>query len=188
MKIENRFSVSLPREQVYELLLDLQRVAPCLPGAELGEALPDGSHALTVKVKLGPMRFSYEGNVRIADQDAGGYRAVLAGEARETRGQGTAAATVTMTVEQADAGSSVATVADVDLTGRAAQMGHGVVASVAEQLIADMASCLEQRFAEDAAARPTGQDAAPAKPVGGFGLVLRALAGSLRRFFSRKGS
>jgi hypothetical protein len=67
-------------------------------------------------------------------------------------------------------------------------MGHGVVASVAEQLIADMASCLEQRFAEDAAARPTGQDAAPAKPVGGFGLVLRALAGSLRRFFSRKGS
>jgi carbon monoxide dehydrogenase subunit G len=184
MRIENRFSVSLPPEQVYDLLLDLERVAPCLPGAELRERRPDGSYALAIKVRLGPMRISYEGSARIAEQDPEALRAVLVGEARETRGQGSAAATVTMTVERAEASSSVATVADLDLSGRAAQMGHGVVAGVAEQLIADMSRCLEQRFAAETGAAP-GPEEPAAKPVGGLRLVLRALAASLRRFFSR---
>jgi uncharacterized protein len=189
MKIENNFSVPLPADEVYELLLDLERVAPCVPGAELGERQSDGSHLLAIKVKLGPMRFTYAGAVRVAEQVPETRRAVLVGEARETRGQGTASATITMTVEQAEASSSVTTVADVQLTGRAAQMGHGVVASVAQQLIADMAGCLEQRFAAEAGSSPAAAvevpAAPPAKPVGVLRLLLRAMARSLGRLLRR---
>ncbi|MEA2330534.1 MAG: uncharacterized protein QOH58_672 [Thermoleophilaceae bacterium] len=191
MQIDNSFDVSLPPDEVFELLLDLERVAPCMPGASVGPRRTDGSHELTVKVNLGPMRFKYEGLARIAEQDRSAHRAVLAGEAREARGQGTAQARVTMTVAPGANGSSVTASAEIDLTGRAAQMGHGAIAGVASQLIGDMSRCLEQRFTGEAKAGPAADAApaaAPAKPVSGLRLGLRALAQSLRRLLSRKRS
>lgn len=150
MQIANDFSISLPPDEAYGLLLDLDRVAPCMPGAELGDELPDGSRAVKVKVKLGPMRFTYEGAVRIAERDAADRRALLVGTAKEARGQGTAEARVTMSVAGGADGSTVSTSADVDLTGRAAQMGHGVVAAVSAQLLKQMSSNLEASIAADA--------------------------------------
>ncbi len=97
MQITNDFSLGLAPDQAYALLLDLEQVTPCMPGAELGEAREDGSHAVKVTVKLGPMRFVYEGTVQIAEQDAAARRAVLVGQARETRGQGSAKATIRTT-------------------------------------------------------------------------------------------
>lgn len=175
MEITNDFAISLPPERAFELLVDLDRVAPCMPGAELGEELPDGSRAVKVHVKLGPMKFVYDGTVRVAERDAAAQRAVLVGTAKEARGQGDASATITMQVSDGDGGGSrVATNAQVDLTGRAAQMGHGVVQAVSKQLMGQMTSALEQRFAQPepaaaaapaAAAPANGAAAEPAKPT-----------------------
>lgn len=159
MQITDEFTLELPPQEAYELLLDLERVTPCMPGATLGDVLDDGSRAVGVKVKLGPMRFTYDGTVRIAEQDAAARRAVLKGAADEARGQGSAAATIAMQVEEATGGSRVTATADIELTGRAAQMGHGIVQSVSKQLIGQMTTCLAARFAGSGAA------AAPAAPV-----------------------
>ncbi|HEX5146414.1 MAG TPA: SRPBCC family protein, partial [Conexibacter sp.] len=161
-EITNDFTISLPPERTFELLVDLERVAPCMPGAELGDELPDGSRAVKVHVKLGPMKFVYDGSVRVAEQDAAAQRAVLVGTAKEARGQGDANATITMQVRPGDGGgSAVSTNAQVDLSGRAAQMGHGVVQAVSKQLMGQMTRTLEQRFAGSAESEP----AAPAAPA-----------------------
>lgn len=148
MEIKNEFTIGAPPDRAFALLVDLDQVVPCLPGAELGGELADGSRAVKVRVKLGPMRFTYEGSVRITDRDTQAHRAVLTGQAKETRGQGDATATITMGVLAADGGSRVESVAQVDLTGRAAQMGHGVVEAVAGQLMGQMATTIETRLAE----------------------------------------
>lgn len=148
MQIKNEFSLDLPPDNAYALLLDLERVAPCVPGAELGAKRADGSHGIKLTVKLGPMRFVYDGAVQIAERDAAARRAVIVGEARETSGQGTAKATISMTVSGAGSVSQVTALADVSLTGRAAQMGRGMVDDVAKKMIADMANCLKTRFAQ----------------------------------------
>ena len=160
MQITDEFTLDLPPQQTYDLLLDLERVTPCMPGASLGEELSDGSRAVTVKVKLGPMRFVYGGTVRIAEQDAQARRAVL---------KGSAAAAITMRVHEADSGSRVTAVADVDLTGRAAQMGHSVVESVTKQLIGQMTTCLSERFVvadvSQQQQQPSGRAAPRAMPA-----------------------
>lgn len=191
MEITNDFELALPPEEAYALLLDLERVVPCMPGAELGEPRGDGSRDVTVNVRVGPIKLSYQGSVTITERDDTLRRAVLRGEARELRGQGTASADIAMTVTaNGDSGSTVATVADVQLTGRAAQTARGMVKDVAARMIDDMAGCLDSRFSrvtsdgEVAAAPP----AAPAQqPIRGGGLLLSVLAGRLRRLFSRSG-
>jgi carbon monoxide dehydrogenase subunit G len=162
VEITNDFTISLPPQQAYELLVDLERVAPCMPGAELGDELPDGSRAVKVRVKLGPMKFTYDGSVRIAERDEAAQKAVLVGTAKEARGQGDANATITMQVTPDDGGSHVATHAQVDLSGRAAQMGHGVVQAVSKQLMGQMTATLEQRFAQPAAVPDAPAHDAPA--------------------------
>ena len=124
MRITNEFTLSLPPHEAYELLLDLEKVTPCMPGAVLGDELPDGARKVAVTVKVGPIKFTYDGTVRIAEQDAGARRAVLLGTANEARGQGSATAAIAMHVHEVEGGSRVTATADVDLTGRAAQMGH----------------------------------------------------------------
>jgi carbon monoxide dehydrogenase subunit G len=161
VQISNDFRISLPPDEAYELLLDLDRVAPCMPGAELGPGLDDGSRAVTVKVKLGPMRFTYEGSVRVAEQDPAERRAVLVGAARDAKTQAAAEARIAMSVSAADGGSSVASSSDVQLTGRAAQMGESVIASVVAQLLADMAANLERQIAAEAAPAAPERAAAP---------------------------
>ena len=168
MEITNDFTIGLPPERAYELLVDLERVAPCMPGAELGDELPDGSRAVKVRVKLGPMKFTYDGTVRIAERDEAAQKAVLVGTAKEARGQGDANATITMQVTPGDGGGSyVATHAQVDLSGRAAQMGHGVVQAVSKQLMGQMTATLEQRFAQPEAAPDE-----PAAANGSAGVVM----------------
>jgi carbon monoxide dehydrogenase subunit G len=197
VQITSEFTIGLPPEKAYPLLLDLEQVTPCLPGAELGAEKEDGSRAVTVTVKLGPMRFVYEGSVRISEHDDAARRAVMVGTARETRGQGSAQATIAMTVSPNDAGSRVEAVADVELTGRAAEMGRGVVEDVSKKMIADMASCLESRIAQpgdtasgegpmsspDEAAAPAS--AGEAKPLGAGSLFWTVLVGRIRALFRR---
>ena len=191
MQITNEFSIGLLPDQAYALLLDLEQVTPCMPGAELGEARDDGSYAVKVTVKLGPMRFVYEGSVQITEQDAAARRAVLVGQARETRGQGSAKATIGMTVSGNGTPSQVTAVADVELTGRAAQMGRGVVEDVAKTMIADMAACLERRFAAPEARSPEAPPPAASppsepRPIKAGSIFWTVLAGRIKALFRRR--
>ncbi|HMJ95716.1 MAG TPA: SRPBCC family protein [Thermoleophilaceae bacterium] len=155
MRFSEQFELPLAPDAAYELLLDLERVVPCVPGATLGADESDGGRALSMEVKLGPMRFTYDGSVRIAEQDAGARRAVLAGSAREVRGQGSAEGRVTMQVTGQNGRSMVTAELDATLAGRAAQMGQGVVQSVAKELVRQMSACIQASI-----------DQPPAAPVG----------------------
>jgi carbon monoxide dehydrogenase subunit G len=152
MEIASDFQLHLPADEAYELLLDLERVAPCMPGATLGDEREDGARDLTVTVRLGPMKFSYNGTVRLSERDDAARQAVLVGAAQEARGQGTANATITMTVTpEGERSSRVDSVAVVQLTGRAAQTGRGIVEDVSRRMVAQMAACLAEKTAAPAA-------------------------------------
>ncbi|MGH2990524.1 MAG: SRPBCC family protein [Solirubrobacterales bacterium] len=204
MRIENDFEVPAAPSETYALLVDLERIAPCIPGGEVGPREDDGAHPATIAVKLGPMRMTYRGEVRIEERDAAAHRAVLAADVREQRGQGTARATMTMAVAAAGSGSLVETVTDLKLTGRAAQMGRGVVDDVARRLVAEMAECIAARFVAAAGpdepnsgpmpaggTRAAGAGAGsrpdqPAKPISGLRLMARVLWERLKRAFRRR--
>ncbi len=167
MEISTDFVLPLPPDAGYRLLLDLERVAPCMPGASLEGEREDGSRGLSVAVRLGPMKFNYGGTVRISERDDAIRRAVLVGNAKEKRGQGSARATITMTVAEAENGHSrVESQAVFELTGRAAQTGRGIVEDVARKMVDDMAACLAKQTAtpSDAGAQTSGA-AAPNQPA-----------------------
>jgi uncharacterized protein len=192
MRIEQDFEVPAAPPQIYELLVDLERVAPCIPGGEVGPREDDGSHPASIAVRLGPMRMNYRGKVRIESRDDAARRAVLAAHLREQRGQGTAKATMTMAVAASDSRARVESVTDVRLTGRAAQMGRGVIDDVAARLVADMADCIAARFApaEGGAAGAARAGVGPpehAKPISGLRLLARVLLERLKRAFRRRG-
>lgn len=167
MEIANQFELPLPPDDAYRMLLDLERVAPCMPGASLGAERGD-ARELSVTVRLGPMKFVYGGTVEVTERDDAARRAVLVGSAEERRGQGSANATITMTVAKADAGSGsrVESLAVFDLTGRAAQTGRGIVEDVARRMVGEMAACLaEKAGAAEPPAEPAADTHAPAPTV-----------------------
>ena len=186
MQLRNEFTLAAEPDEAYRFLLDLERVAPCIPGAEIGSGNSDGSYPATINVKLGPIRLRFEGTVRVAEREDAARRAVLASEAREARGQGSAKATMTMSVSGAGGGgaANVDVLTDVELSGRAAQMGRGVVEDVARRLVADMASCLEARFAAGAPAPAAAALPAP-KPLRAGSLFFSALWSRLKRLLAR---
>jgi carbon monoxide dehydrogenase subunit G len=202
MEITSDFELAIPPEEAYELLLDLERVAPCMPGATLGAQREDGARELEVTVRLGPMKMSYSGTVQIVERDEAARRAVLLGSAREKRGQGSASARITMTVSPAGENRSrVDSTAVVDLTGRAAQTGRGLVEDVARRMVGQMAECLAAKTAPSEAPAPEPERAAAApapsappppppadaQPIKAGSLALSILWERLRRLFRRRG-
>lgn len=188
MKIEQRFEVPADPVDTYALLVDLERIAPCIPGGEVGPAGADGSHPASIAVRLGPMRMTYRGKVRITEADEAGRSAVLTADVREQRGQGTAKATMRMQVADGGPGSVVETETEVKMTGRAAQMGRGVIEDVAAKLVEDLSRCIAQRFEAPATNGDNTQVAEqPAKPVAGFRLMVRVLWDRIKRIFKPKG-
>lgn len=190
MELRNQFTLPAQANEAYRFLLDLERVAPCIPGGEIGSESVDGSYPATITVKLGPMRLRFEGTVRIAERDDDARQAVLAAEAREARGQGSAKARMTMSVsgESDGAASKVDVLTDMQLSGRAAQMGRGIVEEVARRLVVDMATCLESAFA--ARAPKPGEAVVPAfrtagKPLAAGRLFFSALWRRLERLLGR---
>jgi len=188
MEIESRFSVPAPPEEAYRFLLDLERVAPCIPGGTLGARSSDGIYPASVTVKLGPMRLSYDGTIAVADADEKTRTATISARARETRGNGTVQSTIAMQITPEGRGSAVAVATRLELTGRAAQMGRGIVEDVAEKLVGEMAACLAARISIESTGSttdaPTAEAASPppqaAKPVS----VLALLSGVVRARFA----
>jgi carbon monoxide dehydrogenase subunit G len=146
MKLENEFTVPAPVEQAWNVLLDVERVAPCLPGAALEGAEGD-EYRGTMKIKIGPITTSYSGTVKIQEADAAAHRAVMRAQARDSRGQGTAAATITSTMEEVEGGTRVHVETDMRVTGPAAQFGRGVMQDVSAKLMGRFADCLAEEIA-----------------------------------------
>jgi len=165
MKLENEFTVDAPVEQGWEVLLDLERVTPCLPGAQLTEQSGD-EYKGTMKVRIGPVTQEYEGTVKIDEADESEHRAVLKADGKDVRGQGTASATITSTLHGENGSTRVRVETDMRLSGRIAQFGGGTHQEVAEKIMGQFAECLEKEIMgggaeeEEPAAEPSEDGAA----------------------------
>jgi uncharacterized protein len=184
MRLENSFEVPAPPERAWELLNDVPRVIPCMPGAELTEAVNDTHWKAIVHVKLGPIALQFDTEIERTAADPSTLRAVLAAKARELKGRGGAQATIESTLEPTASGTRVVLVTDLSLQGPVAQYGRGIVADVAKTLVGRFADCIASQLqhASPIAAAPT-----PAvKPVGGVGLAFGTVWRRLMELF-RKG-
>jgi carbon monoxide dehydrogenase subunit G len=144
MKLTNQFTVAAPLERTWVALLDLRRMAQCLPGATIEPDAEGGTYRGTVQVKLGPMRLVYTGTVRLTDIDELGHQATMEVAAKELRGPGTATARVRNALTEAGHRQTIVAVeTDLDITGRAAQLGRGIIESVAQTLLSEFAAELQ---------------------------------------------
>ncbi|MFF3455177.1 SRPBCC family protein [Streptomyces sp. NPDC002730] len=172
MELQNSFTVPVPVDQAWRVLLDIERVAPCMPGATVDSV--DGETVKgAVKVRVGPITVTYRGTATFQEKDESAHRIVLAAQGKEVRGQGTARATVTGTLADRDGGTAVNVVTDLTITGRPAQFGRGVMAEVGDKLIGRFADCLSQQLAgaepatdapAEAAAEPNGKEPSGTEP------------------------
>jgi hypothetical protein len=142
MELTNEFVVPIKVDEAWGLLTDVERIAPCMPGAELQEIEGDEYRGI-VKVKVGPVTAQYKGKATFVERDETGYKAVLKAEGRDTRGQGNASAIITAQLAQEGDGTRVTVTTDLTITGRAAQFGRGVLADVSNKLLGQFVSCLE---------------------------------------------
>jgi len=167
VKIDYEFTVGVPVDQAWSRMLDLEKIAPCLPGAALREEGEDGEYAGTMKVEIGPIAVSYKGTVKFEETDESAHRAVLQATGREARGQGTASATIVSTLhDEGDGSTRVSVETDLMLTGRVAQFGRGLAQDVAKRMLDEFAICLEQEIS-GVAAEPVPKNAAADAATGG---------------------
>jgi uncharacterized protein len=190
MQLENEFSVPAPVSEVWKTLLDVERIAPCMPGATV-ERVDGDEVAGRVRVKVGPVTASYAGTARFVTKDEAAHRFVLEGSGRETRGTGTASATVEVSMSEQDAVTRVRVVTSLEVTGKQAQFGRGVMADIAAKLTDQFAACLAERVRGPApAAEPSAspqavspQSAAPQDAAAGsLDLVSTVAMPVLKRF------
>jgi uncharacterized protein len=159
MKLEQSFEVQAPIDAVWEALIDLERVAPCLPGATITGHDEDGTYHGEFKVKLGPTTASYRGTVKIEEADATTHRATMRAKGTDKRGQGGANATIVNTLTADGATTRVEAITDFTITGRLARFGRGgMIEDISNRLMRDFSSCLQSRIATEPA--PSGSDVA----------------------------
>jgi carbon monoxide dehydrogenase subunit G len=165
MEFENTFDVAAPIEEVWSTLLDVERVAPCVPGAEVLERVGDDAYKVAIKVRVGPMSMQYRGDIEIVGTDPATHTANMRARARETRGQGNADADVRIELRE-EGGRTHGTIhTQVQLSGRVAAMGRGIIADVSGKIV--------DQFSENLAAMLAGggAGAAAAAPEGAPGVV-----------------
>ena len=162
MKLEQSFSVDAPIDQIWTALIDLEKVAPCLPGAAITGRDEDGTYHGTFQVKLGPTTANYRGTIRIESADAGTHTATLAARGSDKRGQGGASATIVNSLHPTDAGGTrVDAATDFTITGRLASFGRGgMIQDISNRLMRDFATCLQQRLAAEPAGEMSPEEAA----------------------------
>jgi carbon monoxide dehydrogenase subunit G len=144
MRFENSFDVEAPVEEVYKTLLDLDKVAPAMPGAQVVDHVSDDEYKVAIKVKLGPMTMNYKGDVEVREKDPERHHAAMHVKAREARGQGNATADVTMDLSEQNGGTHATIAAEVQLVGKAAAMGRGLIEDVSGKLVQQFAGNLQE--------------------------------------------
>lgn len=154
MEFENQFTVPVGVDQAFETLTDLARVAPCMPGATLDDVDGDEYHG-TVRVKVGPIRVTYQGTATLASSDPDARTAVIEASGRQSKGgAGTASATVRVSMLEAGDETEVTVVTDLDITGKPAQFGRGTMADVGTKIISAFAECLADELRDGGAPEP----------------------------------
>lgn len=201
MEIDNSFDVPLPPDQAWKTLMDIERIAPCMPGAELTEIVDDKTFKGKVSVRLGPVALTFQGTATFEDVDDAAHKATVKAQGADAKGRGGANANVGFHLEPSDAGSSVKIHTDLQLSGSVAQYGRGagMIQDLASQIIGQFADNLSKQIeadqpAADAAptapadtAPPPQQPAAPAQ-VGGmaFKVLWNQIVRSIRGLFGKK--
>jgi carbon monoxide dehydrogenase subunit G len=155
MKLEHSFTVPVGVEDAWTVLLDIERIAPCMPGAAI-DSVDGDDFTGTVKVKLGPIGLTYKGKASFVEKDAATHRAVIDARGRDSRGNGTANAKITATLtatptatpDEESATTTVHVVTDLDITGKPAQFGRGVMVDVGNKLIGQFADCLAGKLSD----------------------------------------
>ncbi|MCU1391865.1 MAG: putative carbon monoxide dehydrogenase accessory protein [Ilumatobacteraceae bacterium] len=162
MELVNEFTVNRPIDEAWAVLTDVERIAPCLPGAQLQEI--DGDvYKGVVKVKVGPITAALKGEASFVERDDTNHRAVLKGDGRDTKGNGNASALITATLEALTPTSAKCVVhTDLNMTGKVAQFGRGALADISGKLMAQFATNLDEMLAKDAVAAPAAEPDADA--------------------------
>ena len=175
MELNNDFEVNAPVEKAWAVLTDVEKIAPCLPGAQLQEVEGDEYRGI-VKVKVGPITAQYKGAATFVEKDDANHRAVLKADGRDTRGAGNASALITAQLQGVGDRTKVSVSTDLTVTGKVAQFGRGVMADVSAKLMTQFADNLEKLMeaepttaakADDSAAAPAAPAAASTAPTGG---------------------
>lgn len=186
MKIENSFDVPAPRSAAWNLLMDVPRIVPCMPGATLTETVSEDAWKADMAVKLGPISLTFATDITRDEVDEAAGSVTLNAKAREKRGRGGAQAAIQSSLTEIPEGTRIDIVTDLTMSGAVAQYGRGIVQDVSAQLVARFADCLKAQLAAET---PEQAQAAveehQAKPVGGLSLGLAAIGRSIGRFFGR---
>lgn len=155
MQLLNEFEVDLPPDATWTLLTDLEKVAPCLPGAAITSVDGEDYHG-RAKIKVGPITAEYKGVAQFTELDADSRKAVLLARGKDARGQGDATATVTASLYAAGSGTRVTVETDLALTGKVAQFGRGVLADVSGALMSLFAQRLQEMVLAEGLTSPSG--------------------------------
>ncbi len=195
MKLEQTFQVHAPIDRVWEALIDVERVAPCLPGAEITEVSDDGKYHGNFTVKLGPTTAAYRGELEMESIDEATRTVTMRASGQDKRGQGGAKATIVSVLREDGGATSVAVDTDFTITGRLARFGRGgMIKDISGRLLADFSSCLAETI-EAAPPAPAQREPAqpppppaptPAKPISGLSLLLSVLRDRIRRLRKRR--
>jgi uncharacterized protein len=179
MQLENKFTIEAPLDKAWAALNTPETIAPCFPGATLTEYEGD-SFTGTVKVKLGPISLTYKGKGTYVERDDAAHRVVIEAAGRDSRGNGTANATVTGSLEADGPDKTAVTmVTDMTITGRPAQFGRGVISDVADKIIGQFAGCVARKLAPEAESETETAAAAPSPaPAAAPTATTEAAAGS----------
>jgi carbon monoxide dehydrogenase subunit G len=169
MELTNEFTVGVPVDEAWKVLTDVERIAPCLPGAELQEVEGDEYRGV-VKIKVGPITAQYKGVARFQERDEAGHKVVLKAEGRDTRGQGNASALITATLVPQGDRTKVTVVTDLTISGKVAQFGRGVLPDVSAKLMDQFAKALDAEVSgggsgSSAPAADLSDEGEPAAPV-----------------------
>jgi carbon monoxide dehydrogenase subunit G len=203
MEFDNAFEVPLPPQEAWKVLLDIERIAPCMPGAELTEVLGGNSYKGRINVRLGPVALTFAGIVKFEDIDETNRTARVSAQGTDAKGRGGANAASTFRLEPSGSGCKVLVHTNLALSGAVAQYGRGVgiIQATAAQLMNQFAKCLREKLAEGSAAttpaeapsatRPvSGSSTSPppaqaAKPISGFALIAKVVWSWIAGLFKR---
>jgi uncharacterized protein len=198
--IENSFEVSGTPKQTMELLLDAERVVPCMPGAELVEKVDDKNWRAKMRVRLGPVGMDFDNKIELVEIDEANGVVRMKVSGRDTRGKGGADGSVEARFVASDMGTKVDMTTDLRFSGQAAQLGRpNVVQDVSSKLIGDFASCLGQQMTFKAATEAAESDGDPAtvapppppppsaKPLSALSVLMAAITGAIKRLFKKGG-
>jgi carbon monoxide dehydrogenase subunit G len=158
MDLNHQFEVPVPVEEAWKILTDVERIAPCLPGAELQEVEGD-TYRGVVKVKVGPIQAQFKGQASFIERDDAGHKAVLKGEGRDTGGKGNAAAVITAQLSALSPTNTECKVhTDLSITGKVAQFGRGAMADISEKILAQFVVNLNELIAAQPASSEVVND------------------------------